>query len=452
MTDIRIFIPDTFIPERRYIIDELFSEYLGLDYEVEAVPGEKAYRIEIGGTGQLIVRDHFFGRFEDGLGYLRPDNMPVKAIYVKNPFISEPDIPLIYGNEEMGIADGRIFCGLDLFASSFFMLTRWEEHVNKARDTHDRFPATSSLALKSGFLLRPVVDEYVEMLWSMLLFLGCGQQRKLRTFNLVLTHDLDAPLRWCNFSLLRVCATDLLKQQDLALAFRDAKNFLLTKLGANNDPFDTFDWIMDISEEFGVKSHFFFMAGGKSAYDAPHYSVESPSICGLLDKIHTRGHTIGFHPSYNAFNDEAEWGKEFLRLTHVSPQKITAGRGHYLRYQVPDSWDIWDSHGMEWDSSLGYADHEGFRCGTCHEYSVFNFLKRKKLKLKEIPLIVMEGTLSLYRRKNPEEFRESVYSLIDTVKKYNGSFVLLWHNSSFNTPFWEPYKKIYLDILRYSTR
>ena len=91
---------------------------------------------------------------------------------------------------------------------------------------------------------------------------------------------------------------------------------------------------------------------------------------------------------------------------------------------------------------------EGFRCGICYEYSVFNILTRKKLKLKEKPLIVMEGSFTTYQSNiQPEEMEEKIKLLIEQVKKYNGEFVFLWHNSSFNTPLWKKYQNIYGRIL-----
>jgi len=92
---------------------------------------------------------------------------------------------------------------------------------------------------------------------------------------------------------------------------------------------------------------------------------------------------------------------------------------------------------------LGYADKEGFRCGVCYEYSVFDIISRKKLNLKEKPLVVMEGSLTTYQPNiTPKEMEETIKKLTKKVKKYNGEFVFLWHNSSFGGS-WKKYEDIY---------
>ena len=104
---------------------------------------------------------------------------------------------------------------------------------------------------------------------------------------------------------------------------------------------------------------------------------------------------------------------------------------------------------MKWDSSLSYADKEGFRCGVCYEYSVYNILTRTKLNLKEKPLIVMEGSFQKYQPDiTSEDMESNIISLINLVKKYNGEFVFLWHNSSFNTTQWKKYQNIYKKVLK----
>ena len=75
-------------------------------------------------------------------------------------------------------SDGGIQLGLDIFGSVFFMITRYEEVVKSDRDEYDRFPAAASLAYQEGFLDRPIVNEYLEILWTCMkrLWLASGKE------------------------------------------------------------------------------------------------------------------------------------------------------------------------------------------------------------------------------------------------------------------------------------
>ncbi|MCS7165160.1 MAG: hypothetical protein RMJ51_02630 [Candidatus Calescibacterium sp.] len=53
-----------------------------------------------------------------------------------------------------------ITLGIDLFASCFFMLSRWEEYVINKKDIHHRFSGLSSLAYRKGFLEKPIVNQF----------------------------------------------------------------------------------------------------------------------------------------------------------------------------------------------------------------------------------------------------------------------------------------------------
>ena len=69
------------------------------------------------------------------------------------------------------------------------------------------------------------------------------------------------------------------------------------------------------------------------------------------------------------------------------------------------------------------------------------------LDLIEKPLIFMEQTFIGYQKLPPQEMKETAFNLLKEVKKYDGMFVLLWHNSSFNTPQMLKYKDVYPWIL-----
>jgi len=391
---IYITIPDNNVSERKYILEVLFEEFLGLDITIST--GAQHYEIKLENRSSLTVKDRFFNNFPKGLSYLNIKNIP------------------------------HCLKEIDIFAASFFMLTRWEEYVNKTRDKHLRFPASASLASQRNFLNRPVVNEMVDTLKSLLLQQDPSLTFKIEQKQLILTHDVDRLYFWRNYKqCLKIVAGDLLKRRDISLALKRTKEFMMLKQGKIKDPFDTFDLLMDKSEAIGVKSRFYFMSGGESPYDNA-YKIDDPQVQTLIDKIKTKGHIIGIHPSYDAYNNIQIFQQEKVALEQVCQCTIEEGREHYLRFEVPTTWQIWEDENMKFDSTCGYADQEGFRCGTGDAFSVFNILTRKKLKLKERPLILMDASLFEYNNNSYPQAIEKVNNLQNACN----TFTMLWHNSS----------------------
>lgn len=442
---IEITISDNYTAEKSYILTVIFKHFLGLDILI-TLDDVTDYVIVLNDKKKIKIRDEFFGSLH-GSSYLNVKNIPRSVAYVKNQF-SEKSLPVIYGTDELITTENEITCGIDIFASSFFMLTRWEEYVNQVRDVFNRFPAKASLAYNEGFLDRPVVNEYVEMLWNMLKYLGIKQERKQRNFEMMLTHDVDFTYRWDNPQrFLRIVAGDLLKRRSLREAMTTFSSYYSVKRGTTRDPFDNFDWLMDLSEKRNIQSRFYFMSGGETKFDN-HYNIYSEKTTEIIKNIKKRGHIIGFHPSFNTYNNADLWKYEKEKLENVLQSPITEGRQHYLRFEAPITWQIWEDNNMVLDCTVGYADKEGFRCGCCYPFPVFDVISRKTLKLMEYPLIVMEGTFVTYQSIEPRNMFDKVLKLMRTVKEYNGTFVFLWHNSSFNSPTYAEYQYIYEEILR----
>ncbi len=277
-------IPDNNIPERKYIIEIIFNEFLGLQYYLY-IKKQRDYEIIIENGNRIIIQDNFFSRFKKDNEYLNINNIPDKLKLLINDFTSKKIIPIIYGNNRIIIKNNNskiIYCDFDIFASSFFMLTRWEEHVNPQRDIHNRFPLYASLAFKNNFIERPIVNEYIDLLWDLMSYLGIKQQKKKRKFKLVLTHDIDYHLRWNHFSHLLKCVIgDLFIRKKVKYASRNISDYINTILKKKNDPYDTFDFLMDISEKLNIKSHFFFISGGITKFDK-HYKINDAFILNLF--------------------------------------------------------------------------------------------------------------------------------------------------------------------------
>ena len=74
----------------------------------------------------------------------------------------------------------------------------------------------------------------------------------------------------------------------------------------------------------------------------------------------------------------------------------------------------------------------GFRCGICYPFKVFDLKRKKKLNLKEIPLNIMDVTITEYMIELKREDRDyHIANVINNIKKYDGTLNLLWHNNSY---------------------
>lgn len=431
-------IPNNFISERKYIISIIFKEFLGISYIIQTCNNIKYYEIILPNQNKLIINDFFLSSINPKEGYLHKKNIPKRINYFFNQFVSFK-VPIIYGNSKIWFSKKKIICNQDVFASSFFMLSRWEEYV-LSKD--ERINPKICLAYQFNFIDKPIVDEYTEYIWNLLTFLGFKEVRKKQRFKFILTHDIDNPLKYYSFKhIFKTLIKDIVIYKSLSLFYKD-----INASYHNDDPYDKFDYFMTISEKIHSKSIFFIMASNRTKKNAD-YSLNNTNIKKIINKIQYRKHIIGIHSGYYSYNSEAIWINEYNLLAKNTPQGIKFGRQHYLNFSIPLTWQIQNDCGLKKDFSLGYAEKEGFRCGTCKEYSVFNILKSKKLKLKEVPLIVMDSTFVVYQKLDPKITDLKFRQLISTVKKYNGNFVFLWHNSCVSDFPWNKYTPIFTNIL-----
>lgn len=459
-----VHVPSTRTPEREYALSVLLGAFLGLDYAVNE-HGEPDVRITLSGTdGSTALRlpDAFLGPANDR--WLAASSLPATPLArwmakrdLPEAELVEDSLPIIFGhqlppNGPQGASpngqwmrrhEGGIDLGLDVIGSAFFMLTRYEEVALPTRDDHLRFPANASLAWREGFLDRPIVNEYLEILWACMQRLWPRLQRKKRASEIYVTHDVDWPLTRSGgpVALLKASAADILRRRSPATAVRRARAYIGRMRGNfDHDPHNVFGQLMEISEGHGLRSAFYFITDHTAGPIDGEYSLDDPWIRSLLTQINERGHEIGLHPSYGSFQDPVQIRTEFENLLEVATaldisQAAWGGRQHYLRWEAPTTWQAWNDAGLTYDSTVGYADHAGFRAGTCFEYPTFNLVSRAAMTLIERPLIVMEGTLlgKQYMGLDYSAALEYGLKLRARCLQFGGAFTLLWHNSHFLT-------------------
>ena len=334
---------------------------------------------------------------------------------------------------------GEYLVHYDIIGFVYWMLARIEEISRKDLDYHHRFPATSSHAYRHNYLDRPIVDEWLHVLGQIMQRQWPGLVLRKHKFRMYVSHDVDRPSRygfasWRN--TMRRMAGDLVRgNPGSALSGPWVRMSSNKKRIHPSDPFNTFDWIMEQSERYGLTSAFNFICGHTSTMDG-EYQIEHPAICNLLQCIHVRGHEIGLHPSYNTYDKPDTLKAEAYRLKKICAengihQETWGGRMHYLRWKHPLTLRAWNSAGMDYDSTLGYADHAGFRCGTCFEYPGYDPIEGEILSVRIRPLIAMEVSVlnKQYMDLSKANALATFSDLKYKCKKVRGQFTLLWHNS-----------------------
>ncbi len=423
---ITVRIPPNFTPERSYIIRTLLQYYCGIEIEIVSGKGQVHYELTWDDKS-IIIKDQFFGLTFVGETYLATDRIPQNVIRTTRRELE--GIIGIYGEEKIDITTDQIVCDIDLFASAYFMLTRWEESVGHHEDIHGRFPAKNALIVKSGYILRPVVDEYVALLKNWLLRLGYPVAENKSKFTVVPTCDVDIPFYWLRSPKWKVLLSGFIKHRSFTKFKEERKSIEDVKSGRQQDPYDTFDTMMSLAEKANLRFRFHMIGGGETKFER-FYTVRDERIITLMKSFTDRRHEIALHPSYNAFHNLKMIEQERAEVTKYSGQKITASRQHYLRFALPDTWRHLSTAFITEDSTMGYAAEPGFRCGTSKPFPVFDIHQQKQLPLIERPLLIMDVSLRMYKNFTVEESIAYCQQIIDQVKKHDGELVILWHNSS----------------------
>ena len=466
MTRLFVEVPDNCREERQYIVETVLGEFFGLTAELQF--RDRSGVLLHDGTGRhVLIADTFF---ETAAGeWLGSKTLPTEPLRNWRPsdhgLIGEgaltESLPVIYGGDPESEkffqrTDRSCELGLDVFGASFFMMSRYEEVARTVQDKLDRFPAAGSIAWREGFIDRPVVNEYLDILWACIESIWPGLERSEREFRVLPSHDVDSPYLYPFMGprlILRRMAADVLKRHSVSSAVKSARHWLVSRRQPlRNDPHDTFDWILEWSNSLDLQSTFFFICDHTAGEIDGIYDIENPLIHDLMRKIHSQGHGIGLHPSHNTFLDPAQTTHEFRILRKVCEslgveQETWGSRQHNLRWRTPTTAIGLDAAGLDYDSTMGFADRAGFRTGVCYEHRLYDVAHRRPLELRERPLVVMECTVMDERYMGlgtGSRAYELMSSLKEKCRRHRGDFTLLWHNSRLTT---DEARELYSQVL-----
>ena len=367
------------------------------------------------------------------------------------PFIQLDNTPILFGDARVEKQNNKIIIHADIIASSFFLLSRYEEILKpECRDQHGRFCAKYSIIFQQGYGNRPLVDEYSLLFRKWLREAGLNIPAEKEGFSKIyLTHDVDIPFRFERFY------TEFKQQIKNMLHYHYRPSSLKIYFNEKYDDYYTFPKIINYDKtlreslpEVPVESIYFLITAG-SLFNRKYYNFLSKRISRLISLLKTSGAKLGLHVSYEAGINPEEIKYEAKRLINKLKLTNIISRHHYLQWREPEDVLFMEQAGISDDFTLSYADSVGFRVGTCRPYRFINPRTKELTNVMIHPLEIMECTLNRqnYMNLDYENALNICKEIIRQVFKHNGELVLLWHNTEFIGMNYQ--EKLYDVVLEY---
>ena len=144
----------------------------------------------------------------------------------------------------------------DIFAASFYLLSRYEEYLPHVRDVHERFTAEQSLAFKYRFLEKPLVDVWAYKLLEKLKEKFPDYTYKTRTYQYVSTIDIDNAFAYKHKSLVRTFGAFI--KDFFSFKLRNFWDRFAVIANIKKDPYNTFELILRLKKQYKINPPFFF--------------------------------------------------------------------------------------------------------------------------------------------------------------------------------------------------
>jgi peptidoglycan/xylan/chitin deacetylase (PgdA/CDA1 family) len=272
-------------------------------------------------------------------------------------------------------------------------------------------------------------------------------------FAVALTHDVDTPWKWTRTGLVGAAArakNDLVSRR-VRSGLRELRGLAGAPLhrATGTDPFWSFDRILADERRRGASSTFFVMADHAHDLDGPAAESYAERRPRLVETILDGGAEVGLHGSYSSADDPARLATEKRELEELAGP-VQGQRYHFLRVDPSRNLADVERAGFTYDSTLGFGDVPGFRAGIAHPFRPWDFEREAPRELVEVPLAVMDVTLSAERYLNltPRLAGERLRALLDWAAENGGGFAVLWHSEQYDSallPGWDRLYRRFVD-------
>lgn len=330
----------------------------------------------------------------------------------------------------------------DIFAASFYLLSRYEEYLPHVNDDFGRFMATESLAYNHRFLNQPVIDIWAYKLKDVLQKRFPDFTFNERQYKIQPVIDVPMAYYFRQKGLLRT----------IGGALNDIRRFKLRQLyqrfsvlmGFERDPYDTFKWIITKQKQCNFKFMVLFLIGDYSTYDK-NINTNKKQFVSLIKSVADYC-DVGIKASYFALEDISILKKEKLKMEAITNTDLKAVRHSFSKLNLPESYRNLVELEINQDFTMGYIDTLGFRAGTCTPFQFYDLDYEVQTPLQINPYHCLDFALLKYQSQLDKT--EHLQKLISEIKAVNGTFTPVFHNYTFsNSNKWIGFRPLFNLIL-----
>lgn len=419
----------TISPRLEYTCQLIFGEFLQLPYSLTADPEafESCPSAKIN-YSTAVFQQPGWQMIPQGL--LHETDIQKQVINIK----SNNNFPYFFETNEDG--------SWDIFAATFYLVSRYEEYLPHAFDEYGRYPHGDSLAHKEGFLEMPLVNIWLLDFGKALSSRFPELKYQLPEFQFLPTYDIDIAYSFQHTRLSKTIRS---------LLFLPSLERMKIILGWKKDPFDVYDELDRFHETYGLQPiYFFLLAQRQGRYDKnilPH----QPALRQLI-KRHQEKYAVGLHPSWQSGNQ-----RDLLRSEKRELEKIIGGnfscirsRQHYIRFHLPQGYQRLIDAGIKEDYSMGYGSINGYRASYANPFYWYDLEQEKVTSLRVFPFCYMEANSLYEQHLSAQDALQEMMAYAEKTREAHGLFISIWHNHMMGSdPLYAGWGAAYAEFLHH---
>ena len=330
----------------------------------------------------------------------------------------------------------------DVFAASFFLISRYEEYLPHVKDIHSRFSPKDSIAYQNGFLQKPVVDIWAYKLLEALKERFEDFEYKIKGYDFVSVLDVATSHCYANRGIVRGLAGLIMDFGTFKL--KRVIDRISVGLNRMKDPFDNYEELIALHKKYKVKCNFFFQFADYSKYDK-NVSTNSMKFKSLIKYVADYA-PVSLAASYSSFTDLELLKKEKANLEEVINRPVNSSKMRYNRVDVPETYRNLITAEFTDDYTMGYTYELGFRAGTCTEFQFYDIPLEVKQPIKVHPFAIHDYALS--RIKKDEVILQQVKKITDEVRRVNGTTIVMFSNELLGNKDDRDWMSLYAEIVK----